>query len=103
MIFGQNRDALVLKFISKLKKKVMERKDEEAQKQKENFIKSVIKKMDFNSVIKHTNIEIEEKKKPANATMDKLSSLFKNKIGQKIEMGQNISLIKDKLTQQIKG
>ena len=63
MIFGQNRDALVLKFISKLKKAVQDRKDENAKVQKENFIQKVLKKMDFNSGIKSADIDNFENKK----------------------------------------
>ena len=44
MLFGANRDALVLKFVKKLKDAVQERKDIAAQESSENIIKEIMKK-----------------------------------------------------------
>ena len=44
MIFGSNRDALVLKFVKKLKDAVQERKDVGAQKSSEQIIREIMKK-----------------------------------------------------------
>jgi len=52
LLFGQNRDALVLKFVQKLKKAVLERKDANAERASENFIRDIMKKNDFNEALK---------------------------------------------------
>ena len=52
LLFGKNRDALVLNFVHKLKQAVFARKDVNAQQASENFIRDIMKKMDFNKTLK---------------------------------------------------
>ena len=51
-MFGQNRDALVLKFVLKLKNAVLARKDANAERTSENFIRDIMKKNEFNEALK---------------------------------------------------
>ena len=51
-MFGKNRDALVLKFVLKLKKAVLARKDATAERTSENFIRDIMKKNEFNEALK---------------------------------------------------
>jgi len=54
MFLGQSRDALVIKFIQKLKEAVQRRKDPNAQKTKENFIRGILRKHEYNNQMKHS-------------------------------------------------
>ena len=52
LFLGQSRDALVIKFIQKLKEAVQRRKDPNAQKTKENFIREILQKHEYNQQMK---------------------------------------------------
>ena len=72
MMFGQSRDALVLKFISKLKQAVQNKNDVIAQKATEAFLRTVMKSIKFNQQIKRTAVTASTKPKKTRSTITEI-------------------------------
>ena len=72
MMFGQSRDALVLKFISKLKQAVQVRNDVIAQRATEAFLRTVMKSIKFNQQLKRTAVTATAKPKKTRSTITEI-------------------------------
>ena len=64
MMFGKSRDALVLKFIKRLKEAARERRELNSQKQAEDFVKDIFKQLDFNQHMQTTNLSPQKEQSP---------------------------------------
>ena len=64
MMFGKSRDALVLKFIKRLKEAARERRELNSQKQAEDFVKDIFKQLDFNQHMQTTSLSPQKEQSP---------------------------------------